>query len=352
MNTTKKYFFIKMMLGNSIASIMAYFLLIAIATAQVLSLFFWNYLYGVDIHRIVVLIFWTTLFVSVPILSMFVYILKDVGIQYDDLTRSQSKLREQKSKLTTAMSKLEEARDIAIEASEAKSRFLANMSHEIRTPLNAIIGYTELLLEEFEVSATSQAFEDLEKVQNSGKQLLDLVNDILDLAKIEAGKDYVNFSLIHLKLMVNETVDVVRPLLHKNNNEIIVDVADDIKEIQSDPGKLRRCLINLLSNASKFTQNGTITLSVRKEVHGEKSDILFTVTDTGIGMTEEEMGRIFEYFTQADETTTRRFGGSGLGLTITRKLLMLMNGDIKVSSEKGKGSTFTITLPQDMDIRK
>lgn len=352
MYTKTKYFFIKLMLGNSIASILAYFLLIAIAAAQVLSLFFWNYLYAVDIHRIVVIIFWTTLIVSLPILFMFGYILKDVGRQYDDLTRSQSKLKEQKLKLTTAMTKLEEARDIAIEASEAKSRFLANMSHEIRTPLNAIIGYTELLPEEFEVSATPQALEDLEKVQNSGKQLLDLVNDILDLAKIEAGKDYVNYSLIHLKLMVSETVDVIRPLLNKNNNTIIINHPNDVKEVLSDPGKLRRCLINLLSNASKFTKDGTITLSIHKKNMSGRNYILFSVSDTGIGMTDEEMGRIFEYFTQADETTTRRFGGSGLGLTITRKLIRLMEGDIKVSSEKGKGSTFTIMLPQDIDIKK
>jgi signal transduction histidine kinase len=332
--------------NNSIVHIMAYFLLLAVAGSQVISLFFWNYLYGEEIHQIVILIFSTTLIVALPVLVMFSYILRDVGSKNSKLLKSQATLNTQKAQLTEAMTKLRVTRDIAIEASDAKSRFLANMSHEFRTPLNAIIGYTELLLEEFEASAPAQALEDLEKVQLSSRQLLDLVNDILDLAKIEAGKEFVSFSSVPLKMMVSESMDVVRHLAERNQNELIVEIEDSLKEVNVDPGKLRRCLINLLSNASKFTNQGKITLKVWTENKSRGPYVFFSVTDTGIGMTPDEMDRVFDHFTQADETTTRRYGGSGLGLTITRKMIQLMNGDVSVASEKGKGSVFTIKLPQ------
>lgn len=349
MKIKKKYFFIKIILGNSLANIMAYFLVIAVAGAQVFSLFFWNYFYGIEIQKIVLAIFFTTLFVALPVLGMFSYILRDIGEQNNELIKSQEELNKQKERLTEVIQSLKETRDIALEASEAKSRFLANMSHEFRTPLNAIIGYTELLLEEFESTVAPQALEDLEKVQISSRQLLDLVNDILDLAKIEAGRDYVYLSKLPIKMVVNEAVDLVRHLAKKNNNDIVVEVDQEITEVLSDPGKLRRCLINLLSNACKFTKDGQVTLKVWREGKGKKRFMYFAVSDTGIGMTDEEMSRIFDYFTQADETTTRRYGGSGLGLTITRKMIVLMQGDITVTSEKGKGSTFTIKLPQQIE---
>lgn len=335
------------MRGNdSIASIMTYFLLLAVAGAQVISLFFWNYLYGEEIERVVLLIFCTTLMVALPVLGMFSYILRDVGSKNSELLKSQTTLSVQKAQLTEAMTKLRVTRDIAIEASEAKSRFLANMSHEFRTPLNAIIGYTELLLEEFESSAPAQALEDLEKVQFSSRKLLDLVNDILDLAKIEAGKEFVSLSKVPLQKMVSESIDVVRHLADRNQNELVVDIEETLEEVYTDPGKMRRCLINLLSNAAKFTLQGKITLKVWSATEDNVFYVFFSVIDTGIGMTPDEMSRIFDYFTQADETTTRRYGGSGLGLTITRKMIQLMNGDISVSSEKGVGSVFTIKVPQ------
>lgn len=347
MALNNRHSLIKLIRGNnSIASIMTYFLLLAVAGAQVISLFFWNYLYGEEINKVVVLIFSTTLIVALPVLAMFSYILRDVGSKNSALLKNQATLNIQKAQLTEAMAKLRVTRDIAIEASEAKSRFLANMSHEFRTPLNAIIGYTELLLEEFESSAPAQALEDLEKVQFSSRQLLDLVNDILDLAKIEAGKEFVSFSMVPLQRMVSESIDVVRHLAERNHNQLVVDIEGSLEEVYMDPGKMRRCLINLLSNATKFTMQGRITLKVWSGEEDNVVYVFFSVTDTGIGMTPDEMARIFDYFTQADETTTRRYGGSGLGLTITRKMIQLMNGDVSVASEKGVGSVFTIKLPQ------
>lgn len=325
----------------------------AIFAAEAIALSLWKITDALHIQasgmaKVFWLAFITTSCIALPLLIKFILVLKKLSFKNKAILESKETLNIQKSELTETLEKLSIARDLAVEASEIKSRFLANMSHEFRTPLNAIIGYTEILIEDCAERNTSQIAEDLLKVQNSSLKLLDLVNDILDLAKIEANKDHVNFTLVPLELMINEAIDVIKHLSLQNNNELVIDIEEHLTSLYSDPGKLRRCLINLLSNACKFTKNGKITIKVWKENNGDKSTIYFSIIDTGIGMSAEETSRIFDYFTQADETTTRQYGGSGLGLTITQKMINLLNGDIKVESEKGRGSVFTLILPQDI----
>lgn len=332
--------------------LIVFYYILAITSAEIVALSLLKIIQRLKIQAIdMVDVFWiifiTTSCIALPLLIKFILVLKKLSSKNKAILESKEALDIQKNELTNAMEKLSIARDLAIEANEIKSRFLANMSHEFRTPLNAIIGYTELLLEDCAEGNTSKIADDLRKVQNSSRKLLDLVNDILDLAKIEAGKDHVNFSLVPLELLISEAIDVIRHLAQGNKTELIVDIEDQLGDLYSDPGKLRRCLINLLSNACKFTKGGKIALKVWRERNADKATVYFSVKDTGIGMSAEEINRIFDYFTQADETTTRQYGGSGLGLTITQKMMHLMNGDIKVESEKGKGSTFTLILPQD-----
>lgn len=336
--------------------LIVFYYTLAIISAEVVALSLLRIIHALQIQIIdTIEIFWiafiTTSCIALPLLIKFILVLKKLSTKNKAILESKEALDIRKNELTETMEKLSIARDLAVEASEIKSRFLANMSHEFRTPLNAIIGYTELLLEDCAEGNTSQIAEDLEKVQTSSRKLLDLVNDILDLAKIEAGKDHMDFTVISLDLMISEAVDVIKHLAVHNKNELIIDIEDHLADLYSDPGKLRRCLINLLSNACKFTKDGTITLKVWREWASGKATVYFSVKDTGIGMSADEINRIFDYFTQADETTTRQYGGSGLGLTITQKMMHLMNGDIKVESEKGKGATFTLILPQDVPSR-
>lgn len=226
-------------------------------------------------------------------------------------------------------------------ASQHKSEFLANMSHELRTPLNAIIGYAELIAEECEDIGAGELIPDLGKIQSAGKHLLTLISGILDLAKVEAGRMDLFVERIDIAAMVTEVDQIVRPLVEKNRNTFVLDCPADVGAFDADLVKVKQVLFNLLSNSAKFTDSGTITLAISR--HGES--IEFAITDTGIGMTDEQMGRLFEAFSQADVSTTRKYGGTGLGLALSRSFCQMMGGDITVASSPGVGSTFTVTLP-------
>ena len=231
----------------------------------------------------------------------------------------------------------------AEEANQTKSQFLANMSHELRTPLNAIIGYSEMLIEEITDRAIPNLAPDMRKIHGAGKHLLGLINNILDLSKVEAGKMELFLETLEIAPMIEEVADTLRPLIDKNHNRLEIVFSEEIGSMRADVTKLRQSLFNLLSNASKFTQNGTITLTVEPL----KPDwITFKVSDTGIGMTLAQQAKLFQSFTQADASTTRQYGGTGLGLAITQQFCELMGGKIQVESEHGQGTTFTIHLPR------
>jgi signal transduction histidine kinase len=230
-------------------------------------------------------------------------------------------------------------------ASQHKSEFLASMSHELRTPLNAIIGYSEMLQEEAEDLGQQALIPDLQRINSAGKYLLELINEILDLSKIEAGKMDLDLETFDVAALVSEVSSIVQPLVEKNANVLEVTCPDDLGTMYADPTKVRQALFNLLSNACKFTEHGTVRLEARREPADGADWLVFAVADTGIGMTPEQMERLFEAFSQADVSITRRYGGTGLGLAISRKFCQLMGGDVAVASEAGKGSTFTIRLP-------
>ena len=240
------------------------------------------------------------------------------------------------------------AKKAAFLASQAKSEFLANMSHELRTPMNAIIGYSEMLIEDSEDLEPEDFVVDLEKILSSGKHLLGLINGVLDLSKIEAGKMTLYIENVSLRDLFEEVSATAAPLAQKNNNQFICEApsySDDL--VRSDTTKIRQALINLIGNACKFTENGTVRLSA--QVERDQHDVPwvhFRVSDTGIGMSEEQLEKLFKDFSQADASTTRRYGGTGLGLSLSRRLSRLMGGDITVESALGKGSTFTMTIPR------
>ena len=242
----------------------------------------------------------------------------------------------------------EAARDEAIEASKTKTEFLANMSHELRTPLNATIGYSEILLDEAEEQGLNQFIPDLKRIQSAGRHLLSLINDILDISKIEAGKIEVHAETFDVRQLVHEVANTTQALATTNNNEVVVELPDDLGEMHSDVTKVRQGLFNLLSNACKFTENGTATLGAARERGTDGEWVEFSVSDNGIGMMPDQLEKVFESFTQADYSTTRLYGGTGLGLTITKTFCQLLGGGITVTSEEGKGSKFTICLPAVM----
>jgi signal transduction histidine kinase/DNA-binding response OmpR family regulator len=226
-------------------------------------------------------------------------------------------------------------------ASQHKSAFLANMSHELRTPLNAVIGYSEMLQEMAEDEGFDQFVPDLTKIRDAGRHLLNLINDILDLSKIEAGKMDLYLEEVDLKALLEEVRSIVAPLATSGGNRLDIVYPDDLGTLYTDRTKLKQSLLNLLGNASKFTQQGRVALELRSV----DEEVSFSVSDTGIGMTEEQLGRLFQAFSQADASTTRRYGGTGLGLAITKHFCEMLGGRITVESEAGAGSTFTITLP-------
>jgi signal transduction histidine kinase/CheY-like chemotaxis protein len=245
----------------------------------------------------------------------------------------------------------DEARNRAEEANRTKSEFLANMSHELRTPLNAIIGYSEILEEDAEDSGQEHLINDLKKIRNAGKHLLNLINDVLDLAKIESGKVEVYLETFDTYKMVQEVVETIQPVCNKNSNVLVVNCPTNMGVMRGDLVKVRQSLFNLLSNASKFTRNGRVTLTVSKgaqEHNGteEQKFLRFSIEDTGIGMKPEQCEKLFQPFAQADNSTTRKFGGTGLGLAITQNFINMMGGDVVVESKFGVGSTFIMTLPQ------
>jgi signal transduction histidine kinase len=228
-------------------------------------------------------------------------------------------------------------------ASRHKSEFLANMSHELRTPLNAIIGYSELLQEECEDLGQDDFLPDLGKIHTAGKHLLQLISGILDLSKVEAGRMTMYLEDFDVATLVSEAESIIRPSVEKNRNSFVIDCPADIGVMHGDLVKMKQVLFNLLSNAAKFTEGGTITLTVRR--HMEPATYTFAIRDTGIGITAEQISRLFEAFSQAEAHTARKYGGTGLGLALSREFCRMMGGDITVESVAGEGSTFTVTLP-------
>jgi signal transduction histidine kinase len=236
------------------------------------------------------------------------------------------------------------------EASQHKSQFLANMSHELRTPLNAIIGVSEMLREDAE--ALKQDTEPLDRVLGAGRHLLALINDILDLSKIEAGRMELQLESFALAPLIANVVKTIEPLTAKNANEIAVHCDSAIGTLHADQMRLRQALLNLMSNANKFTDHGTITIDARQRQEGSRGSVTISVADTGIGMTAEQMGKLFQEFSQASSTISSKYGGTGLGLVISRRFCQMMGGDITIESEPGRGSTFTIRVPQIVEVGK
>lgn len=237
------------------------------------------------------------------------------------------------------------ARAEAIHSSKAKSQFLANMSHELRTPLNAIIGYCEMIIEDVEDEGHEQYLGDLNKIHTSGLFLLDLIGSVLDLTKIEAGKLEVSRSEFNVDELIDDVVKTSQPLMQKSNNELLVSDHEALGYMRSDKTKVRQVLLNLLSNSAKFTERGLVQLRANREISDGEDWFTFSITDNGIGMSPEQVEHAFEAFTQADESSSRKYGGTGLGLTISREFCELLGGEIKVKSEKGNGSVFTVKLP-------
>ena len=253
-----------------------------------------------------------------------------------------------------AEAEAERARRAAEAANRAKSQFIANMSHELRTPLSAVIGYSEMLGEELEDIGQAALLPDLRKIEAAARHLLSLINDVLDISKIEAGRITASAETFRVSDLLRDVADATGSLVEKKGNRFVLEPAgdpgSDLGDMHQDQTKIRQCLINLIGNAAKFTDAGTITLSVRREREDGTDRVSFAVSDTGIGLSQAQIARLFERFVQADNSTTRQFGGTGLGLAITRAFCRVMGGDIGVESVPGRGSTFTIHLPATLSL--
>jgi signal transduction histidine kinase len=256
--------------------------------------------------------------------------------------------RKNAQQLAALVEELRVAQKNAEAATRAKSDFLASMSHELRTPLNAIILYSELLQEVAEDQGQESFITDLQRIQSAGKHLLELINGILDLSKIEAGKMTVSLETFEVREMVDELLHTVEPLIQKNDNALTVTCSVKAGAMTADLTKTRQILLNLLSNAAKFTRGGTIELEVERRTIADRPWVEFRLTDTGVGMTPEQASKVFDPFTQADVTTTRKYGGTGLGLALVARFCRLMGGEVRVESEPNVGSRFTVRLPAEV----
>jgi signal transduction histidine kinase/DNA-binding NarL/FixJ family response regulator len=266
----------------------------------------------------------------------------------DELQTRTLELEEEVSQRKQAQEELLKAKHVAEEASRAKSTFLANMSHELRTPLNAIIGYSEMLEEEARDTQDPDHIGDLQKIQFAGKHLLSLINDVLDLSKIEAGKMPLHLEIFDVKLVIDDIINTLQPAIEKNKNTLRVRMADEVSTMRADVTKVRQILFNLLSNACKFTDHGTIGLDVDRKLEDGQDWIRFQVSDTGIGIAAKQRENLFKEFAQADTSIARKYGGTGLGLAISYKFVQLMKGRISVESELGCGATFTAEIPANV----
>ncbi|MCP4696027.1 MAG: cyclic nucleotide-binding domain-containing protein [Gammaproteobacteria bacterium] len=283
--------------------------------------------------------------------TVIVHLLEGISMLINDRLRQSTGIMAgalaKEDMLVRKKEKLQVAKQQAEDANQAKSAFLADMSHEIRTPLNAVLGYTEMLQEDAADLELDQFVGDLGKIHASGKHLLSLINNILDLSKIEAGRMTLYEETFELIPFIEETMHTVAPLLSKNNNTMKIRFDDFVHFIRTDKTKLRQIILNLFSNACKFTKDGQITLSITREI--DKADsYLFQVRDTGIGMTPEQLGKLFKAFSQAEAATSSKYGGTGLGLAVSKALSKLMGGDISVQSAYGEGTAFTLILPANV----
>ena len=258
------------------------------------------------------------------------------GIEIDITER-----KDHEAELAALVRKVELARDEALQATQAKSRFLANMSHELRTPLNAIIGFARLVSRKTEEQIDDRQQQNLGNILQSGEHLLSLINEILDLSRIEAGRLEIFPAIVELEEMLSDVVQSLQPLARDKGLDLAFAIEGDLESVFTDPDKLRQILVNLIGNALKFTESGSVTVSASR--HG--SHVAVAVQDTGIGIPEDELDRIFEEFHQVESGTTRRYGGTGLGLAISNRLVRLLGGAMKVESAPGEGSTFTVQLP-------
>ena len=270
---------------------------------------------------------------------------KALQLANDDLKDRTQELEGEITHRKRTQDELLKAKHAAEEANRAKSAFLANRSHELRTPLNAIIGYSEMLEEESQDSGNTENVRDLQRIQAAGKHLLSLINDVLDLSKIEAGRMGLHLEMFDVEPMVEEIVTTLKPAAEKNANKIRIHLPEDIGSMRADITKVRQILFNLLSNACKFTDHGDIDLRVQRRTENGHEWIRFAVVDTGIGITAEQQWNLFQEFAQADGSIARKYGGTGLGLAISSRFVEMMRGHIGVESEPGRGSTFTVDIP-------